>query len=568
MLSFATVLIASLYLVPPVAADLVSPYGGETAPNFAEISVERDKVRVVLEIDLNAYPAFVAPDDGSGASFMERTGLTFTVNADGRLLERRVRTVDVRPRVIRQTSTNLAVPPRPRSDDVVYVEMEFMFEGKPERITFSPPLGADGVSLASIGVLAEHLGVPVTDYRYLSRPETMVPDWDDPWFTKFENPNLTRHHKSPLMSFLAVEPREVRHEVIVRLRDVEAWTGIALGGVPALNAEQMEHIKGEAAQFFAGKNPLTIDGDMVAPASVDVSQITVGADGLMVLDAPSKTDRGTALLGIILSYPRDTMAQNIEVNWELYPDGVETVPVTLTDPAGSIPAQAHRDASAVIWNNRLVRWQDPQTQSIEVKTSTMISLPIWSIGLVLAAMLAALVARRIQGARRLAAGTVSAAAIAGAIFALPVTQPFALPVRGIPDDVAARTIMSGVLTNISAAMLEVEPAEFAAALAPFVEDTYRKEVAIELRRGLSVALPSGALARVDEIVELKIENVSPDITGADSQVLAGWTSNVSGGHWGHMHRRQMTYRGLFDIKRSGSTWRLTGITILSAQTRA
>lgn len=37
----------------------------------------------------------------------------------------------------------------------------------------------------NIGFLAHHGRVPVTDYPYLSVPETLNLDWDDPWYSAF-----------------------------------------------------------------------------------------------------------------------------------------------------------------------------------------------------------------------------------------------------------------------------------------------------------------------------------------------------------------------------------------------
>lgn len=49
------------------------------------------------------------------------------------------------------------------------------------------------------------LAVPIIDFRYLGAPARVMLDWDDPWYTKFDNPNLKRH-KSVLLSFIYVEP--------------------------------------------------------------------------------------------------------------------------------------------------------------------------------------------------------------------------------------------------------------------------------------------------------------------------------------------------------------------------
>ena len=64
--------------------------------------------------------------------------------------------------------------------------------------------------------------VPIIDFRYLGSPAKLNLNWDDPWYSRFDNPNIKRHHKSALMSYLYVEPHEVRHEVLIRVKDLDA----------------------------------------------------------------------------------------------------------------------------------------------------------------------------------------------------------------------------------------------------------------------------------------------------------------------------------------------------------
>ncbi len=547
-------------------ADLVSPYGGETAPSFAELVVNQDHVRVALEIDLGDYPAFVAPEDESGASLADRTGLTFLVAADGEPLDRIVRAVDVRPRIVRQTAAASKVPARPRSAEVVFVEMEFPFEGQPETITFTPPLDQDGVPVASIGMLAEHMGVPVTDYRYLSRPEIMIPDWNDPWYSVFDNPNLTRHHKSPLMSFLSMEPREVRHEIIFRLRDLEEWVDLGLGTSNRLTPTELATAQEKAAAFFSARNPLTIDGTSTLPERTQVFRISVGANGLSVVDDAAPSNRMTELFGIVLSYPQQELANKVEMNWELFPDGIETVPVTLTDPAGGVPAQSYLSDPVVIWNNHLTQWEDPRSVPVVVATAGTLSLPVFAILLAMGALAFGIAAIRKSASSRLIMLGLCGACLAAAAVSLPVVKTVHLPINAAPNQSQAHAVLTGMFDNIRAAALETEDEGFQTALAPFVEEQHRGEVAAEIRRGLSVTLPSGALARTDKVGDIIIEDISQTPDGDATQILANWTANVSGGHWGHQHKRQVTYRGLIDVSQSGSDWYLDGLTVLSAQT--
>ncbi|WP_170604160.1 MerC domain-containing protein [Ruegeria arenilitoris] len=560
-----SVLIVGIYGPHLTHADLVSPYGGETAPNFTELEVNTDHVRVALEIDLSDYPVFVSEDDGSGVSLAERTGQTFSVSADGIPLDRVIDAVDVRPRLPRRTAASSTVPPRPRSDDVVFVEMRFPFSGQPERISFTPPLREDGFPLAVLGVLAKHMGVPVTDYRYLSKTETILPDWEDPWFSTFENPNLTRHHKSPVMSFLSMEPREVRHEIIFRLRDLEAWSDLTLSGTERLTPQDVADIKVAAASFVEARNSLVINGELSEPSSVSVSRIAVGAEGLQVLPDTLPADRTTMLLGVVLSYPQAALADTVSMSWELFPDGIDAVPVTLTDPAGGVPAQALRGDDTVKWTNHLKTWENPRTVPVKVKTASVISFPTLAVIFALISICAGIGAWRGTGRKSFIFWGASGLCLMAAAMLFPVKQTISMPGKGMPDDIASKQIVHGLLDNVSVAMLEPETDGINAAIAAFVPEESRDAVSAELQRGLAVTLPSGARARTDKISNVNIETITSEPDNDTHQILANWTSSVSGGHWGHLHRRAIAYRGLVDVSRSGDTWELDGLTVLSSK---
>ena len=557
--------VACIFLAAPATADLVSPYGGETAPNFLDISVLKDRVRITLEMEPADYPLFVGEDDGSGRSLSERTGDTILVTADGVPLAVGYRSVDIRPRKLRATAATALVPQRPRSDEVVYAELEYPFSGSPEELTFSPPLDAEGMPTVSLGLLVQHLGVPVTDYRYLSRKETLFPDWNDPWFSAFENPNLTRHHKSPLMSFLSMEPREVRHEIIVRLRDLEGWTDLGLGAAGTVGSAQMDAIAPHVSAFLRDRNPVVIDGEDATPTDIRIMRVAVGAEGLRVLDDAEEVDRATALLGVVLSYPREALAREVEMTWELFPDGLSTVPVTLTDPAGGVPAQVRRDDPVVRWSNYLTDWSEPETRPVTLASAATVNLPLLAMALSLGAAAAAWVGFRGEGRHRIVPLALAVCAVGAAVASAPITTRISLPWRTAPDAETARQLMSDVLENVGTAMLETRPEGFATALSAFVPAERAVEVGAELRRGLSVTLPSGALARTDEILDLTVERIDPAPDGTGSQILATWTASMSGGHWGHMHRRLVTYRGLVDVSRQADRWYVDGLTILSAQ---
>ncbi|WP_050606071.1 hypothetical protein [Ruegeria sp. 6PALISEP08] len=560
----------NLLIIPASLADLLRANGAETARNFAEISVQEDRVQITLEIDLKDMPAFLseAPEGADpAADLSERVGKALLVSADGLNLLPETQQIEVRQRKTRATSYRPSyglAQQDERSPQVVFVALEYSFEQRPSAITFTPPLDPDGMPSAPIGVIFDHQGVAVTDYRYLSRPEVFHPNWDDPWYSRFENPNLTRHHKSALMSFISVEPREVRHEVIFRLRDLEGWTDLGLGEMTSLDAELMAQVKTRAIELFSESNPMVIDGTPVKPVVARADQLSLGVDGLKLLGTPDQTDRATAMLGIILSYPRDALPENLSLSWTLFAEDTDAIPVQITDPAGAVPGQITRGSPEISWTNYIVDWSDPVTQPVTVSAITSYKVPAYSIGLLAFALLIAALGVRAGSGRRKVWGVaaVSVCVISGVLKSNTVDLD--LPTKSIPNKEAGSNIVHAMVENVAVAQLETQKPEFATALSKFVLPKHSTEVEAEIRRGMTVALPSGAKAQVREVANLTVEDVEANADG-NAQVLARWDASVSGGHWGHMHQRVVSYRALLDFEPKEGAWYLSGLTVLAAR---
>ncbi len=274
------------------------------------------------------------------------------------------------------------------------------------------------------------------------------------------------------------------------------------------------------------------------------------------------TPRRTTLLGVILSYPQHALAGEVTMDWSLFPEGVTSVPVTLSDPAGGVPAQVRPDDRIAVWTNHLKTWQAPVTEPVVLDAGKVLRVPLLSGGLALAAVILAALA--VSGTRRARGLAAAGIALALSVAASPVTSELRLPFsRGLDADTAG-TVLSGLVRNAGVASLETQPAAFVAALDAFVADTEQDAVGREILRGLGVTLPSGARGRVEEIKGLVVEEVGTPADDGSQTVLAHWTATVTGGHWGHQHRRDVTYRALAEVLPQDGAWMLSGLTVLRA----
>ena len=225
-------LLVVLAMAPAANADWINLTGAETSPNIAEIYVLDDHVKLVLEVyigDLGKFedlvpgdwlkdPAVGRPGVEARMQRFAEQGFQFLTES-GEQLPAELQRVEPRMRVDRKSPfagminsmTRQRVPQAPADKRVLYAEIIYPFQGKPKQLTMIPPLDEEGRAQVTIGFIAYHKSVPIIDFRYLGAPATLNLDWADPWYSKFDNPNLKRHHKSALLSFLDVEPYDVRN---------------------------------------------------------------------------------------------------------------------------------------------------------------------------------------------------------------------------------------------------------------------------------------------------------------------------------------------------------------------
>jgi hypothetical protein len=585
----ASLVIALLALFAnPLRADWINLTGAETAPNIAEITVLDDRVRVALEVYVGNIEVFEAllPDDwfkradAARPPYGERLkdfsdNIFQVVTEDGVRLRAQAKLVEARLRKDRFSPfagmlnpiTRQRVPEPPRDKRVVYAELEYPFESRPTSLTFVPPSDARGVAAVTVGFITYHKSVPVIDFRYLSGPATLHLNWADPWYSKFDNINLTRHHRDALMSFLYVEPREVRHEVIARVRDLQQWTDLGLKGGATIDPAEQGRLKQRVQAFFERRNPLEIDGTRHEPAASRVEFLEISLRGVQVIEEELKPlDLSTAILGVILSYPVKHLPNKVTVDWELFTPRIERVPTTATDPAGSLKGYIDKEAPTIEWENFLRKYVEPNVTPVVLDDGRAFAVPALSAALVLAALIAAGLSLRARAAPRYAwaAGTLLCVLAAVPLHRTAVVD-LPNPVPGVPTEPAAAKIVAAVLDNVNIAYLERGAPALRPALGNVVAEAAYAEVELELSRALAVKVAGGGIARVKAIENLAVKEIAPLDGRPGFRTVAEWEALASADHWGHAHRRKLRFRALMELAEIDGGWKLTGLTVVDAR---
>jgi len=570
-------------------ADWINLTGAETAPNIAEIYVLDDRVRLVFEVyigDLDVFADLVPDDwlkDGSqGRPGVEDRMRRFSseqfqfVTETGEKLQGRLLTAEPRLRVDRQSPfagminpmTRQRVPDAPEDKRVLYVEIDYPFTQKPQHLTMVPPLDEQGRALVTVGFIAYHKAVPIIDFRYLGAPAGVTLDWDDPWYTKFDNPNLKRHHQSALMSFLYVEPYEVRHEILTRVKDLEEWMEVGLRGDEYIELDELDSLKQRIGEFLLTRNRVSIDGQAGRPILDRTNYVKVGLTGIQLLEQPERLEISTAIVGVIITYLTDGIPKEVTVDWELFTDQIQQVPAIATDPAGPLPTFLTPDDNVHTWTNYLKNYQLPTVQEVSIAGSLgQLSIPLASLlFFTLLAPVGWQASKRARNGGPLAVPIVAATALLViGILSLPyarlsIARPAAI--AGVLDDQQATALLEMLLKNVYRAFDFREEEDVYDKLAISVTGDLLAEVYLESRRSFAVQAAGGAQAKVKEV---NVRNASAKrLDGSPfGYALRGqWTAMGTVGHWGHLHTRQNLYDAIVTIEAIDGAWKITGLEVI------
>jgi len=579
---FTLVLLVAVFLANPARADWINLSGAEVAPNIAEVHVLDDRVKLVLEVyvgDLKAFEELIPDDWLKGMSvsrppvaermrrFAERT--LQVIGPDGKHLPARLELVEPRLRIDRRSPFAGMINPytlqrtaeAPADKRVLYAEISYPFENRPAELTFVPPLDAEKRPVVSIGFIAYHKSVPVIDFRFLSVPARLVLDWRDP----FDNPNLNRHHKDALMSFLYVEPYEVRHEILVRAREMANWMDLGLRGDEYIEVDELEALKQRIGEFLLRKNPVRVDGRALTPILDRTNYVKVGLTGIQIVEAPERLEISSAIVGVILTYVTQGMPKEVTVDWELFTDEIRRVPATSIDPAGPLPGFVEPQDRIQHWTNYLKNYKVPTVVATAVAgTLPAISAPVGTALCILALVPLGWVALRRHRSGQSTAASLAlgiALLVAGAALFPYARVSLARPALLPPalDEARAKAILQSLLRNVYRSFDFRKEADVYDKLATSVAGDLLSDVYLQSRRSLLIEQAGGAQARLKDVEILEAVPEGPLDGHLAYDVRAKWTASGTVGHWGHVHLRKNLYEADLRIEGTGGVWKLTRV---------
>ncbi len=580
------VLVLTLILTPTRArGDWINLSGAETAPNIAEIYILEDHIRLVLEIYIGDLETFqdLVPNDWLKTRSAARTALaerlkrfssqTFQfVTENGKKLQAKLKLLEPRLRKNRQSPfagminpiTRRRVPEPPTDKRVVYAELIYPFQEKPRRLSIIPPTDEKGRVNVTIGFIAYHKAVPIIDFRYLSGPAKVTLNWDDPWYSKFANPNLKRHHKSALMSFLYVEPYEVRHEILARIKDLEQWMDLGLRGDRYIEIDELDPLRKRVGEFLLQKNKVLIDGKSMSPILDRTNYVKVSLTGIQLLERPERLEISTAIVGVIIAFITDGIPKEVTVNWELFTPDIQRVPVTAIDPAGPLLSFVTPEDKIHTWKNFLKNYRPPRVQRVVVADRfAKLKIPVGTL-LFLGFLVPVTWRSRGRSLSRSQMGF-GAILIAGSILIYPYWQvSIARPAVMAPTltNKEAHALVQSLLKNVYRAFDFRQENHVYDKLALTVTGDLLNKIYLQNRKSLEIKKAGGAQAKIKKVEILSVSAKShPKIPKAYS-MKSKWTAFGTVGHWGHIHARKNKYEAVLTVKQVGGVWKVAGLELI------
>ena len=588
--SIIAVIIFFCMVCIPANADWINLSGAENAPNIAEIHIQDDHVKIELEIFVDDMLTFdrLIPDAFFKGTTIKRPPLADRMrqfsNEDlqiltdnGRKLQAKLKIAEPRLRKERPSPyagkinpyTLQRIPGPPEDKRVLYAELLYPFTKKPASLTIIPPLDEQyKISKVPIGFMTYHNGVPINDFRYLSGPSKVTLDWADPWYSVFEKKALKRWQRGGVMSFLYIEPYEVRHEILARVKDLTAWIDLGLRGDEFIEADENEPLKKRVGEFFLKHDKVLIDGKQLRPILDRTAFVKYAMTGSTFLVQPEQLPINTATVGVIITYLTKGIPQEVTSTWDLWSDRIQKVPADAIDPAGPFPSYVTPDENVLTWKNFLKTYQIPTVTQIELDESlTTMKIPLASILCLLAMLpLALQIRKRRQNAKPvgLHIGFViffmAGSALLYPFLKVAVAKPSVMAPKMIDKD--AVSVLNSLLKNIYRSFDFREEEDVYDRLATSVSGNLLSEIYLQNRKSLVVTQAGGARARVKEVEILDV-----DVNHLDDRPLgllfrATWTAMGSVGHWGHIHIRKNQYEANITVEPVDGAWKITGLELL------
>ena len=393
------------------------------------------------------------------------------------------------------------------------------------------------------------------------RPHSVTFDWENPpteapknWreLRKKREEELQRKlgitSYTGLYSYIYLNDREVRHEILVPLLTFEEWLPIKRANPEFLEVAEQDAMRGQIAEWFRNRNPVEIDGIPVKPVLQRLQFFGLDIQDFAQNAEPRRISAYQARLGIILSYPAKAPPNRVNLTWEVFQESAPFLRSIVYDRNANPTEEFFvKDQPDFEW---IREGETPAVASFQTDWT-----PIQS-------------KRKISN---VSYGLIGIAFAGGAFTWMlyrnhPQCIPRSLGVAGIwligafmfkdHEPVANRPLAPDftkhtaiLLQNIYRAYDYGDQSDVYDALAHSVNGPLLDELFLKIQSGLRMQEQGGAIANVQEV---RIVSIKPALDNPES-LYCKWNVTGTVEHWGHIHTRENQYsaRIKLDVSEKG-----------------
>jgi len=368
-------------------------------------------------------------------------------------------------------------------------------------------------------------------------------------------PRLTER----VMSYLSVEPYEVRQEILIQARAAVQFLGMNDQGTGNIPIESLGPVKGGILNVVRKANPIFIDGQPAEPVLARADFVTLGSAGVVVRPEPVTESLDNGIIGLTLVYETPGMADEIRIDWRMFSEAVRKIEATTTDPFGGATMILTPEENALTWKSRLSGYRVPVLEEITVEKP---KLPVVSMVVFLMALALLIVSIRVKSVlsgRPVLLGIAALGFVAYPFLRFPVDLPWVAQWK--PSTDRTSVVLDGLLTNVYRAFDVRNESRVYDRLATSVMGDKLSQIYLENRRALELENRGGAQANVDDVELLSVNRVTASEAGgfiAD----AVWTVSGSVNHFGHTHYRRNKNHALVTFVKDGDAWKIRDIELI------
>jgi len=560
--------------------------------SWAYVTVQKSKISVRLEImpeDLYLYHSIEATGEGYFAAADVRVAIEahrefllehFVIrDSDGDRLSGRIARVEpfeMGPKGLRMTTL--------MEGGVVY-HLEFDLESPPALLTIYQQFGGEQAVVPAIlelrvrrergewrGPVELTRGVRHTVSFDWSRPPLAASPQDTEERRARERERtlgITRYDS--VYSFIYITDYEVRHEILIPLLTLEMWLPVGRRDRTFLGVEEQEAAREPIGAFFAGRNPVEVDGIRVKPTLVGLDFYGPDFRDFARQAVHRRVKAYAARVGVILSYSTKGAPSRVKIRWDM-------LNVMVYEVNSAVYAY-HQNLRHVFSSyNSVFEWTSPgrppppEISELQPPLRQGLALPVVSLACLLVFVGALIWSRRTRVPTKRHAAVSGVICLAAAVVAWPyarVAVPDPLRPRFAISEEDAGAVFASLHRNVYRAFDYRSESDIYDALERSVAGGLLSKLYLQVRTGLEMQEQGGAVSRIREVKI--IEGRKETLKRRDTRDPRGfgyrctWTVEGTVEHWGHIHKRVNRYEALFAVQARHNAWKITGFQVLDAK---